>query len=57
MSEHQQLPDPINHLVEIVNRGDTESFLNFFIVDGVVNDSGRRFVGQDSIRQWSDRRT
>lgn len=54
MSTHE-LPDPINHLVETVNHGDTNSFLDFFTTDGVVDDSGRRFVERDSIRQWSDR--
>jgi hypothetical protein len=29
--------------------------LDFFTTDGVVDDSGRRFVGRDSIRRWSDR--
>jgi ketosteroid isomerase-like protein len=50
-----ELPDPIGSFVEAVNRGDTESFLDFFPSDGVVNDSGRRFVGHNAIRQWSDR--
>ena len=54
MSE-PQLPDPIGHFVESVNRGDTESFLGFFLRDGVVDDSGRRFEGHDAIRRWSDR--
>lgn len=53
MSKHK-LPDPIDHLVEIVNHGDTNSFLDFFTTDGTVDDSGRRFVGRDSIRRWSD---
>jgi hypothetical protein len=30
-------------------------FLTFFTTDGTVDDSGRRFVGRDSIRRWSDR--
>jgi hypothetical protein len=44
------LPDPINRFVEAVNRGDNESFPR----NGVVEDSGRRFVGHDAIRRWSD---
>ncbi|MDQ3969783.1 MAG: nuclear transport factor 2 family protein [Thermoproteota archaeon] len=48
------LPDPINRFVEAVNRGDNESFLDFFPRDGLVEDSGRRFVGHDAIRRWSD---
>jgi hypothetical protein len=50
-----ELPDPINHFVETVNRGDTKSFLDFFTSDGVVYDSGRRFDSQEAIRKWSDR--
>jgi hypothetical protein len=45
-----ELPDPVNRLVETVNHGDTDSFLDFFTSDGVVDDSGRHFVGRDSIR-------
>jgi hypothetical protein len=50
-----KLPDSINQFVEVINRGDTESFLNFFTSEGVMNDSGRRFIGYDAIRKWSDR--
>lgn len=48
------LPEPVQQFVEAVNRGDTEAFLDFFPEDGVVNDWGRRFVGHDAIRGWSD---
>jgi hypothetical protein len=50
-----ELPDPISRFVEVVNQGNTESFLDFFPTDGVVEDSGRSFVGQNAIRQWSNR--
>ncbi|AIC15119.1 nuclear transport factor 2 family protein [Nitrososphaera viennensis] len=50
-----ELPDPIGRFVDAVNRGDTGSFLDFFPSDGVVDDSGRRFVGHEAIRRWSDR--
>jgi hypothetical protein len=46
-----ELPDPINRFVEAVNRADTKSFLDFFPSDGVVEDSGRRFVGHNAIRR------
>lgn len=49
------LPHPIDSFVEAVNRGDTEAFLAFFPKDGAVDDWGRRFVGHDAIRGWSDR--
>jgi hypothetical protein len=48
-------PGTIGRFVEAVNRGDTVSFLAFFPKDGVVNDWGRKFVGHDAIRAWSDR--
>ncbi len=49
------LPNPIAAVVEAVNRGDTGAFLAFFKEDAVVNDWGRRFVGHDAIRGWSDK--
>jgi hypothetical protein len=33
-----ELPDPINHFIEVINQGDTESFLDFFTSDGIVDD-------------------
>lgn len=53
MSE-PKLPGPINDFVEAVNRDDTDSFLAFFPSDGIVDDSGRRFVGHSAIREWSN---
>jgi len=52
---HARLLDRLRRFVDLVNSGDTESFLAFFPDDGVVEDSGRRFVGHDGIRRWSDR--
>lgn len=49
------LPAPIDALVKAVNNGETELFLSFFTPDGVVDDWGRRFVGPQAIRAWSDR--
>jgi hypothetical protein len=48
------LPPPIDRFVEAVNAGDTEAFLGLFPEDGVVDDWGRRFVGREAIRGWSD---
>lgn len=50
-----KLPHPIDRFVEVLNRGDTEAFLRFFLDAGLVDDEGRRFVGRDAIRRWSDR--
>jgi SnoaL-like protein len=52
---NSELPVLIDRFVEVVNRGDTKSFLDFFTSDGIVYDSGRRFDGQEAIRKWSDR--
>jgi hypothetical protein len=49
------LPEPVGRFVEAVNRGNVEAFLAFFPEKGVVDDWGRRFVGHDAIRGWSDR--
>lgn len=40
--------------IDAVNRGDTNAFLAFVPNDGVVDDWGRRFLGHDAIRGWSD---
>jgi uncharacterized protein YfaS (alpha-2-macroglobulin family) len=49
------LPNPIEHLVQVINQGHTERFLSFFSKNGVVTDSGRRLKGHAAIRAWSDR--
>ncbi len=49
------VPEPVAAFVAVVNRHDTQAFLAFFPADGVVDDWGRRFVGHDAIRGWSDR--
>lgn len=54
MSEHPAVPSPVDRFIEAVNNGDSDSFLGFFPDDGVVDDWGRRFVGHDEIRGWSD---
>lgn len=55
MSAEADVPAPLDRFIETVNGGDTEGFLSFFLDDGVVDDWGRRFVGHDEIRGWSDR--
>lgn len=44
----------VQKFVNAVNEGDTEEFLTFFQNNGSVLDSGRRYSGFDSIKQWSD---
>ncbi|MFD0557529.1 SnoaL-like protein [Stackebrandtia endophytica] len=50
-----QLPPPVERLMNAVNDSDMTGFLQEFTNDGVVEDWGRRFVGLDEIRDWSDR--
>ena len=38
-----------------MNRGDIDAVLRSFTEDGVVDDWGRRFVGREAIRRWSDK--
>lgn len=49
------LPHPVAAVVRSINAGDTEGFLDLFSERGVVDDWGRRFVGRQAIRAWSDR--
>ena len=51
-----KLPKPLDAFVDAVNAGDTDKFLAFFDAkDGVINDWGRKFVGHQAIRGWSDK--
>lgn len=49
------LPPPIGALVQSINAGDTEGFLNLFTENGVVDDWGKQYIGHRAIRAWSDR--
>jgi len=48
------LPDLVRKLVAAVAAHDTDAFLALFVRNGMVDDWGRRFVGHDAIRRWSD---
>lgn len=48
------VPTPVQNLLDAVNHGDTEAFLECFTPDGVVDDWGREFRGADAVRAWSD---
>jgi hypothetical protein len=50
-----RLPEPVDRLVESVNRGDRAAFLGCLVPDGVVEDDGRRYGSRRAIRVWSDR--
>jgi hypothetical protein len=50
-----QLPAPVQRLLDAANEHDTARFLAAFTDDGVVDDWGREFRGRDEIARWSDR--
>jgi hypothetical protein len=50
----KKLPAPVARLLESANANDVDAFLAGFVDDGVVDDSGREFVGKAAIRAWSD---
>lgn len=49
------VPAPVEALLAAANNGDTESFLDAFTEDGVVDDWGREFRGRTAIEGWSDK--
>jgi hypothetical protein len=51
----ESLPAPVARAIDAVNAGDTDAFLDEFVGDGWIDDNGRRFVGRDEMRAWSDR--
>jgi hypothetical protein len=51
----EPLPAPVGRAIDAVNAGDTDAFLSGFASDGWIDDNGRRFVGRDEMRAWSDR--
>jgi hypothetical protein len=51
----EPLPAPVARAIDAVNGGDTDAFLSAFAHDGWIDDNGRRFVGRDEMRAWSDR--
>ena len=54
MSLPAQLPEPVRGALEAALAGDTDGFVAPFGESGVVDDWGRLFTGQGSIRGWSD---
>lgn len=55
-SNEVTLPKPIENFVKAVNDGDNKKILAFFDAkEGVINDWGRKFVGHEAIKGWSDK--
>jgi hypothetical protein len=51
----EPLSAPVARAIDAVNAGDTDAFLAEFASDGWIDDNGRRFVGRDEMRAWSER--
>lgn len=45
----------IIELIDKINAGDEQSFLDAFTEDGEVNDWGTVYRGRENIKTWSDR--
>lgn len=55
-NQKMNLPETIEKFIKAVNDGDNENFLSFFDKDkGIINDWGRKFVGHEAIKGWSDK--
>ena len=50
-----RVPEPVASFIEAVNQHDSEGFLSAFTTEGVVDDWGRIFTGEDQIKAWSDK--
>lgn len=49
------IPQPVDALIDAVNGHDEAAFLDFFTDDGYVDDWGRTFRGREAIGGWSAR--
>ena len=49
------VPAIITFVLDAVNNGDTDAFLDLFAADGAVDDWGSLYRGREEIRAWSDR--
>ncbi len=49
-----EVPTPVQSLVDAINAGDTEAFVDSFIEVGFINDWGRVLSRADGIRSWAE---
>jgi ketosteroid isomerase-like protein len=49
-----QINGPVREMIEATNAEDRDRLLQAFAPDAVLVDFGRRFVGREEIRGWSD---
>jgi hypothetical protein len=49
-----QIPQPVQDLIDAMNRYDLDGFVKPFADDALVNDRHRQFWGKDAIRKWAE---
>ena len=49
----EEVPAPIQALVDATNAGDSQAFVALFTEDAFVKDYGREFHGQDGAASWN----
>lgn len=50
-----ELPEPVQTAVDAANAGDIDAFLATFTpATGLVSEWGRKYLGSEAIRRWSD---
>ncbi len=47
------LPTAIRTFIDATNAADSETFVDAFTADAVLNDWGREFHGRDGVRSWN----
>ncbi len=47
------LPVEVQAVVDAINEGDTDAFVDAFAADGRVDDWGRVLTGSDGVRSWA----
>jgi ketosteroid isomerase-like protein len=54
-SDLTKLPAVIQSFISATNQHDSESYINTFAGDALVNDAARSFWGKEAIKRWSDK--
>ncbi|WP_203338737.1 nuclear transport factor 2 family protein [Nocardioides limicola] len=47
------VPEPVQAMVDAINAGDTEAFVQAFTADGFIDDWGNVRRGPDGVRSWA----
>lgn len=54
-SDLTNLPAVIQSFIKATNQHDSQSYINAFAEDALVNDAARSFWGKEAIKRWSDK--